>query len=84
MLVPNSSNTAGFGGGDVKPCVSIVILCLLCALRYYIKADTLDIILMYKLLKSIHIELSYEQQYSKTNEKIIKMFNLGSISCYKH
>ena len=53
MLVPNSSNTAGFRGGDVKPCISIVVLCLLCALRYYMKADTLDIILMYDLLQSI-------------------------------
>ena len=61
MLVPNSSTTAGFGGGDVKPCVSIVILCILCSLMYYMEADTLDIILMYNLLKSIHIELSYEQ-----------------------
>ena len=61
MLVPNSSNTAGFRGVDVKPCISIVILCLLCALRYYMKADTLDIILMYHLLQSIYTELSYEQ-----------------------
>ena len=61
MLVPNGSNTAGFRSGDVKPCISIVILCLLCALRYYMKVDTLDIILMYNLLKSIHTELSYER-----------------------
>ena len=58
MLVSNSSTTAGFGGGDVKPCISIVILC---SLMHYMKADTLDIILMHNLLKSIHIELSYEQ-----------------------
>ena len=61
MLVPNSSNTTGFRGGDVKPCISIVILCLLCALRYYMEADTLDIILMYTLLQSIHTELSHER-----------------------
>ena len=61
MLVPNRSTTAGFGGVNVKPCVSIVLLCILCSVMYYMKADTLDIILMYNLLKSIHIELSYEQ-----------------------
>ena len=61
MLVPDSSNTAGFRGGDIKPCISIVILCLLRALRNYMKADPLDIILMYNLLQSIHTELSYER-----------------------
>ena len=33
----------------VKPCISIVVVCLLCSLRYYMKADTLDMILMHNL-----------------------------------
>ena len=28
-------------GGDVKPCISIVVSCLLYSLRYYMNADTL-------------------------------------------
>ena len=48
-------------GGDVKPCISIVILCLLYSLRYQMKAHTMDIILVYCLLKSVHSKLSYDQ-----------------------
>ena len=51
-LLPNE-------GGDVKPCISIVILCSLYSLRYHMKEDTLNIILMHNLLTSINPELSF-------------------------
>ena len=48
-------------GGNVKPCMINSYVMSIESIEVSHESDTLDIILMYHLLKSMHTELSYDQ-----------------------
>ena len=74
MLVPNSSNTAGFRDGDVKPCISIVILCLLCALRFYEKQTHWTLFWCIIYYNPFILSWAMSDNMVKNTDKVIKMF----------